>query len=235
MKIAITHTESKLENYIRWMQKCDSNLDIIILSHEHKNLHELDFCSGIIFTGGVDVHPQIYHAENLEYPNRPEKWNIERDEFEIEVFHQAFAMKMPILGICRGLQLINCILGGNLIQDLGEHHIYQHQSESGKDQYHRVFINYSTPVFPMIDYQILETNSAHHQAAYRIGENLREFANSYEQITEGLFMPEELYPYLYLVQWHPERMPDGEINPASQLLADSFLAAAKAFKNLSKQ
>lgn len=235
MKIAITHTESKLENYIRWMQHSDKQLQIVVLSAGENNLAELESCSGVIFTGGVDVHPQFYYAETWDYPNKPTEWNIERDEFEIEVFHQAFAMKMPILGICRGLQLINCILGGNLIQDLGKHQIYQHQSESGKDQYHQVFINYSTPVFPMIDYQILETNSAHHQVANLIGANLKEFATSFEQLTEGLFMPNHLYPYLYLVQWHPERMPDGEINPASQLLAESFLAAAKAFKNLSKQ
>jgi putative glutamine amidotransferase len=214
------------------MQRSDKQLQIVVLSAGEDNLAELESCSGVIFTGGVDVHPQFYDAESWDYPNKPADWNIKRDKFEIEVFHQAFAMKMPILGICRGLQLINCILGGNLIQDLDKHNIYWHKSESGNDRYHQVFINYSTPVFPMIDYQILETNSAHHQAADRIGKNLKEFATSSEQVTEGLFMPDHLYPYLYLVQWHPERIPDGKINPASKRLAESFLEAANAFKNL---
>lgn len=235
MKIAITYTESKLENYIGWMQRCYPGLQIVILSAEENNLHELENCSGVIFTGGVDVHPRIYHDTNLNYPNRPKEWNLERDEFEIKVFHQAFSMRMPILGICRGMQLINCILGGDLIQDLGEHHIYQHQSEAGMDQEHQIFITYSTPMLPMIDYQILETNSAHHQAVLHFGENLREFANSYEHITEGLFMPEELYPYLYLVQWHPERMPEGDSNPASRRIAESFLEAVEKFTSPSMQ
>src|SRR4029078_10435759 len=123
IRIGITYTESNYENYPKWIKGDNQSIQIIELHWKNYPLNELwrtiKTCNGIVLTGGVDVHPKFYDNFNLDFNNKY-RFNEERDIFEMRVFETALSYNLPVLGICRGHQLINVALGGNLIQDLEE-------------------------------------------------------------------------------------------------------------------
>src|SRR5688572_1522421 len=104
MKIGLTYTgtEDKHGFYADWLRGNDA-CEIVKLSHlEPDRLRE---CQGLVLSGGIDVHPQFYGSTNLTFPNADE-FDTRRDEFEVGAFNTAQEKGMPVLGICRGLQLI---------------------------------------------------------------------------------------------------------------------------------
>ena len=114
----IQGSEEKHQHYVRWLQQ-DSSVNIITLSAETaENKGDIADCDGLILSGGVDIHPGYYNNNNFVYPNMPKQLYQKRDAFEIGLFKTAQQRKIPVLGVCRGLQLVNCILGGNLQQDM---------------------------------------------------------------------------------------------------------------------
>src|SRR5436190_24344952 len=115
MKIGITFSESNYANYPKWIKGDDKNIEIVELSYEKNNYQHVSTCDALVFTGGIDMEP----VGNTDYPNAPSEFNVARDKFEIEVLRLAFQQKKPILGICRGLQLINVFKGGTLHLDNG--------------------------------------------------------------------------------------------------------------------
>ncbi len=117
--IGITECE-KYPNYEKWIL-AEPDVEVVRLGSQFSNLDEVKKCDGILFTGGDDIHPRFYRSNETHYPHAPERFRSEdRDEFEIAAFKIAEENNLPILGICRGLQLINCALGGTLKQDLGK-------------------------------------------------------------------------------------------------------------------
>src|SRR5438105_15125407 len=120
MNIGLTYTgsEEKHINYVNWLKQND-NINIVTLSAETKeNKGSISDCDALVLSGGIDVHPGYYNSNNFVYPNMPQQFYEKRDAFEISVFADARKRKLPVLGVCRGMQLINCILGGSLQQDL---------------------------------------------------------------------------------------------------------------------
>src|SRR5882672_4282132 len=120
LRIGVTLSESRFDNYPKWIKGNDEDIEIVELSWEKQNWDEIEDCDGIVLTGGVDTCPKFYENERADYPNKPDEWNETRDEFEMHVFETALNFDHPILAICRGLQLVNVALGGDLIQDLEE-------------------------------------------------------------------------------------------------------------------
>src|SRR5437879_3054043 len=120
MRIGLTYTgsEKKHLNYVNWLKGNDS-IEIVELSSAKNNLNELQNCDALVMSGGVDVHPSFYNNAELNYSGA-EDFEMDRDQFEKDAFNLAQKNKLPVLGICRGMQLINCLLGGTLKQDLGE-------------------------------------------------------------------------------------------------------------------
>ncbi len=124
--IGITQTEARYANYPLWIQGNDASIQIIKLTSENKS--DLQKCEGIVLSGGVDTHPSFYGSQRLNYPLAPNPFNEARDVFELSVFKYAQENNMPVLGVCRGMQLINIALGGDIIQDI---------EESGKNDHRR--------------------------------------------------------------------------------------------------
>ena len=120
-KIGISFTTTNHKHYLAWFNTADlsNEFELIDLSFEKNNLADIQTCDGFVLTGGVDVDPSFYGGNPL-YDNMPNSFQKNRDEFESAIFHYSQLMKLPLLGICRGLQLVNVLTGGKLNQDLGK-------------------------------------------------------------------------------------------------------------------
>jgi len=165
---------------------------------------------GILFAGGDDVDPSFY-GEKKQHENvsghRP------RDEFELALLKRALAQRQPILGICRGLQMINVSFGGSLYQDLkrdADAQVEHRQSAQGKSRQeatHGVVVTDPDSEWGSIVQGARQVNSLHHQAVKRLGRGLRVTARSEDGFVEAVESAEP-YPFLLAVQWHPEEMVD---------------------------
>ena len=139
IKIGITYSETNFQNYPNWILSESEDIEIVILSFELFNFEELEKCDGVILSGGVDSHPKFYKSLRLDYPLAP-TFNEDRDRFEIKIFEMAQSLSMPILGICRGMQLINIASGGTLIQDLEENGNNNHRKMQNIDGLHSITV-----------------------------------------------------------------------------------------------
>jgi putative glutamine amidotransferase len=131
--------------------------------------------------------------------------------------------QLPVLGICRGLQITNVFFGGTLIPDIPSAGKPDHSKIKGVDRYHAVNIEASSLLKKIAGEGEGEVNSAHHQGADRVGEGLRVNAVSADGIVEGLERQRtDGKSFLLLVQWHPERMTNQE-SPLVKNIKLSFL------------
>ncbi len=130
---------------------------------------------------------------------------VVKDRFEIALLKACLAQQKPVMGVCRGLQVINVALGGTLIQDLPtgtdspqEHH---GSMETRDEPFHRVFFTPGSRLYDMAGQDSLLTNSYHHQAIDRLAPGLRATAHTADGVVEGV---EDETGLLYAVQFHPE-------------------------------
>lgn len=207
MRIGLTFTGNpeKHQYYVDWL-KGNENLEIIRLSAENNSLEELGRCDALVLSGGIDIHPRFYGSSKLDYERAPEKFNEKRDEFEIAAFHAAQDKHLPVLGICRGMQLINVILGGTMMQNLpSEQLINVHIGNP--DKTHKVSVTKNSLLYLITENETAQVNSAHHQTIDKLGIGLMINAKSDEGLIEGLEWENRSdNPFMLAVQWHPERM-----------------------------
>lgn len=161
----------------------------------------LEGVDGVLFTGGGDIDPDYYGEEphtRLEYVE------TERDVFEFALYRAARARELPILGICRGAQLMNVAEGGTLLQDLPSvAGTVQHaQSNRGSALSHGVALEPGSRLARALGASRLRTNSFHHQAVDRVGRGLRAVARAADGVIEAVEGEGETF--LLGVQWHPE-------------------------------
>lgn len=226
IRIGVTVTEARHENYPAWIKGGDEHIEIVELSWKQQNWDEIEDCDGIVLTGGVDVYPEYYDNKRKDYPNGPKEFNNERDEFEMHVFETALNLNHPILAICRGLQLVNVALGGTLIQDLEEAGKSYHRRHADVDGTHEVKVVDNTLLQSITGQNKGTINSAHHQGIAQIAEELMVNCFSPDLVAEGIeWEHKEGKPFLLGVQWHPERMADRETNPFSKNVRARFLEA----------
>ncbi|MCX7633348.1 MAG: gamma-glutamyl-gamma-aminobutyrate hydrolase family protein [Turneriella sp.] len=191
---------------------------------------ELD---GLVLHGGADVAPESYG----EKPLRPE-WQGDRvrDLYEIALFEAFRRVEKPILGICRGAQLINVALGGSLYQDINTAlpNAFKHRDWQIYDQnFHEVeFVpgSYLERLFGRGPHKV---NSVHHQALKDIGRNLRVEAYSItDRIVEGITYTGD--SYICGIQWHPEFHDENDptLLSGDPLLADFMRACSERKKAL---
>jgi putative glutamine amidotransferase len=208
MKIGLTYTGSpeKHQYYERWLRG-DEPIEIIKLSAGDWNVEDLKTCDALVLAGGRDLHPKFYKNKDTDYPNTPGDFDEKRDEFEITAFKQAQERGIPVLGICRGMQLVNCILDGTLKQDMGEALNKIHRVEATDDKTHVVNIESNTMISEIAGAKQLVVNSAHHQAVEKLGEGLKVNCRADDGTIEGFEWADRSgKPFLLCVQWHPERM-----------------------------
>lgn len=218
VKIGLSFYGSKIFNYINWLKSFPFDIEIIELHHSNNSPEEVTNCTGLVLTGGHDIDPSIYKQTNERGLSR----NIDnlRDKFEREILDVALKNQIPILGICRGLQLVNAHLGGSLFQ-----HIDYHKNEIFVDDLeHPIEVVEESFMYQVVKRKSGIVNSSHHQAVDKIADDLKVSAYAVDGIVEALEWknPEGKSPLL-LVQWHPERMKDKDENPFSKEILSWFI------------
>lgn len=209
------------ENYLRWVHQVDPSVELVKLSYHFKNEAEVSTVDGLILTGGGDVHPALYGMSASI--DRVEEVNEQRDDFEFKVIEKALEKEIPILGICRGMQVMNVYLGGTLIVDLATAGFQQHSPLNGEDLRHSLVADPHSMLASMAGPNPHTVNSIHHQAVDKPGKGLKVAGKSEDGVIEAMeWVLKDRMPFLLLVQWHPERMADFE-NPCSGKIAESFV------------
>lgn len=163
-------------------------------------------CDGFLFSGGGDVAPSLYNEEKSESCGEITPY---RDSIELSAFKLLLKTGKPILGICRGAQIINVALGGTLHQHIPtmiENSIDHSPSLPHNALAHEVILDSNSPLFYLLKKRSIEVTSRHHQSVKQLGYGLSVMASSSDSVIEGIYMPK--HRFLWGVQWHPESTVD---------------------------
>lgn len=179
---------------------------------------------GLLLSGGGDIQPALFGEQDSGL-----LWQVDeqRDRAELALARWALAEKLPLLAICRGIQMLNVAAGGTLIQDiptqvpgaLPHSTIFRSLSQIA----HTVEVAAESRLAGLIGAGEVEVNSAHHQAVKGVGAGLVVAARAPDGIVEGLEMPD--HPFCIGVQWHPEVMVEN--HPAMRRLFAGLVEAAQ--------
>jgi len=168
---------------------------------------QIELVDGILIQGGLDVDPSFYNEERHPLLGQT---NVQTDKYLIEVIKQAIGTKIPILGICRGHQILNVALGGNLYQDLSVAGINVSNHRQDLSQLchtkHSINVNKNSllsKIFP--NNETLQINSFHHQAVNKLGTNIEIDAKSDDGIIESIHYKSD-EQWVLGVQFHPEQL-----------------------------
>lgn len=188
---------------------------------------------GLMVVGGYfDIHPKRYGDEKIHHTV---KLNEVRENFEYELGSKAIKTSVPFLGICNGMQLINVLHGGKVIQHIPDEKSLMDHEQSHHAQfkdytkpYHQVKIGKNSRLFSIIGQETIETNSSHHQAAKHVGVGLTASAHAIDGVIEAVEKPS--HPFCIGVQWHPEF----EVSSADKKLFQAFVDSARIYKESKK-
>ena len=159
---------------------------------------------GLVLAGGTDIHPEMYGSK-IESDSAQES-DHPRDRFEKALLIHARERKLPVLGICRGFQMINVVYGGSLDQHRPHESDELAPVEGLRVQKTRVIINKETRTFDMLGHSELDVYCLHHQAVARVGAGLQVSAHSSDGMIEAVEDPSA--EFIVGLLWHPEQMVD---------------------------
>ncbi|MAX68262.1 MAG: hypothetical protein CMP60_01030 [Flavobacteriales bacterium] len=209
------------KNYINWID----GEDIIILdAYTIKNTDSiLRLADGIILTGGEDINPLEYNnTSNLKVCG---DINYKRDTLERKLFDFALENKTPLIGVCRGMQMMNVASGGTLYGDIPIEIGTKVIHRNNREVFHEIVLcDTSTLIFP-IETDTIMVNSWHHQGLKIIPNHLRVIARSFDGLPEAIVMDISIHPFMIAVQFHPERL--GKDNVIHQKMRDNFFKEMK--------
>lgn len=213
-----------LQDYIEAIRLTGGNPIILPIVEGNELIAEqISLIDGLLLSGGYDVSPLFYGEESqrgLEVV-RPD-----RDRYEMQLLDIAKKSFKPILGICRGLQILNVAFGGTLYQDIpiSIPTALQHQQKAQVDEAtHHVQIVAHTKLQQIFEEELILTNSFHHQAIRDLAPCFTASAHSFDGIIEGIEGKED--HFILGVQWHPELMI--RKHPKMFKLFHAFVDAAK--------
>lgn len=191
------------------------------------NLDELvKLADGILFSGGEDVHPSYFNEEVIADMTVCER----RDKFEMRLAERVLPLNMPLLGICRGMQLLNIAAGGNIYQDIAmlyRTELEHRNPDSGKsDIIHQVRLLEGTRLSSYYGSGVKGVNSFHHQAVKDLAPAFEAAAYSEDGLLEAYEIREDRF--LIGVQWHPEML--FEKYPVELELFKGFVESAREYK-----
>lgn len=161
-----------------------------------------DGFDGFLFTGGQDVAPECYGQKRLPQFGQTCPG---RDQMEALLLEEVLKRDKPLLGICRGIQFLNAMLGGTLYQDLPSEHpseLNHHQTPPYDRPVHEVVMEKDSPLYKLLGKERLSVNSYHHQAVKTLSSKLSAMAYATDGLVEAVWMPEK--QFVWAVQWHPE-------------------------------
>lgn len=173
-------------------------------------------CDGLLLPGGGDMDPKFYGQERIPACGEP---NLLRDAAEPLLLRAFLAADKPVLGICRGIQVMNAVLGGDLYQDIKPFEHLPHNGHWAK--VHTVTVRRGTLLSRILGQDTVLVNSQHHQAVDRVAPGFTLAALSEDGIVEAIEKPDA--GFCLGVQWHPEWLSDAD--PAMQSLFDAFVNA----------
>lgn len=215
-------------NYIKWLKAARADVEIVELAglSAEESAIALNNIDGLVLSGGADVDPQRYDRSDLRSICETD---TERDRMEFALIEQAQKLKLPVLGICRGLQILNVAYGGSLIADIPTQ--YQTTIEHRSDRERKIDAKHGVQLVPggLLHQESRVTqgdvNSAHHQCINKLALPFKVSGYSSDGIVEAIEWTDEQKrqrPFLFAVQWHPERL--AYDNPLSLTIAKRFLA-----------
>lgn len=201
IKIGVTRPVGNLDAVkpCFWLSLKMVGAKAIFLDSKNKAVSCLD---ALILSGGADVEPSRY-GEDLDGLI---DYDPQRDSFELDVLQQMLAQKKPVMGICRGLQLLNVGLGGTLHTEIAKVYDIEYTPRSflSKAFYRKtVFIEPDSFLEPLTSKHQMRVNSIHHQSINKLGQGLKRSAYDQYDIIQAV---EDRARKIYGVQWHPEFM-----------------------------
>ena len=208
------------EDYIKAVEKA-GGIPILLppITNDDDIVAQCNLCDGFIFSGGVDINPLCYGKQ--PYINLMAT-NLQMDKYQIALCKTVLNQDKPLLGICRGHQLLNVSLGGTLFQDLSEipNATFKHVQQSKRcDVSHKVSIKENSILSELFGSE-LYVNSYHHQSIYNLGKGLEVVATSDDGVIEAIQLKDK--KFVLGLQWHPEMLLTGsdEMLPIFKVLVE---------------
>lgn len=194
-------------NYARAVE-CAGGIPIVLVPQLDHLPHLVSLLDGVVLSGGGDVRPSRYGDSTVH----PETYGIHdlRDEFELALVRSALELDIPLLCICRGIQVLNVALGGTLIQDIGDQfsraldHRQQRRGIPSSEPSHEVEVVPGSLLHAVYGGTVIAVNSFHHQALKEVAAELRVAGRAADGIVEAVEFPGQRF--VLGVQWHPEMM-----------------------------
>ena len=220
------------EPYIVAIQESGGIPLVLTPAHAGAPLRDLfELLDGLVLTGGEDVAPERY-GEEVHYPSV--ECVPERDALESQLLEWALADDLPVLAICRGVQVLNVALGGTLHQDLAADRPSDLAHDQGlgeaprprTEPHHPVTVRTGSCLADVLGLERVDVNSMHHQGIKRLASPLAAVAHAPDGLVEGVEPADAArWSFLVGVQWHPEELARAGDAPSRRLF-DRFVAAA---------
>ena len=202
--------------YIESLARAGAGMRWVELNDPEQAVQYALTCDGLLLPGGGDMDPKFYGQARIPACGEP---NLLRDAAEPLLLRAFLAADKPVLGICRGIQVMNAVLGGDLYQDIKPFEHLPHNDHWAK--VHTVTVRRGTLLSRILGQDTVLVNSQHHQAVDRVAPGFTLAALSEDGIVEAIEKPDARF--CLGVQWHPEWLSDAD--PAMQGLFDAFVNA----------
>lgn len=202
--------------YIESLARAGARMRWVELNDPEQAVQDALTCDGLLLPGGGDMDPKFYGQARIPACGEP---NLLRDAAEPLLLRAFLAADKPVLGICRGIQVMNAVLGGDLYQDIKPFEHLPHNDHWAK--VHTVTVRRGTLLSRILGQDTVLVNSQHHQAVDRVAPGFTLAALSEDGIVEAIEKPDARF--CLGVQWHPEWLSDAD--PAMQGLFDAFVNA----------
>jgi len=231
LTIAISKERKTEHKYTDWLASTGKSFKVIQLAGltNQEITDTLKFCHALLLTGGADVHPSMYGKD--ADTSRCSFIDLERDAFEKHAYETAKQLKLPIMGICRGLQYINILEGGTLYVDLPTDKLTGDLHRIGDEDWasHEVIISAGSLLNDLPDENKILVASNHHQGIELLAPGLKAIAHSEDSLIEAFeFENHTNHPFLLAVQWHPEWVDYSD--PLSKKIGNLFLSEAEKYR-----